>query len=128
MRRGRRVRVSHRSKKVRKEARRIPVWGSPERGGGEDHDRYFVCWHCGFICDVQRDELAGDEDESLVEPIAYDLVDEDGNTAGYCFGAAGDTQTICEANGGEWKTQKYTHHSNGGCPLCSTRNWRGDYP
>lgn len=45
-----------RRRKIRGDKRTIPL-----KGYGEDRDKYFRCWHCGFVCDIDRDELAGDE-------------------------------------------------------------------
>jgi len=50
----------HRSR-IRKESRTIPLYGSPERGNGLDDGRYFRCWNCGFICNIDRDALGGPE-------------------------------------------------------------------
>jgi len=124
----RKIRVRHRSKKLRKESRTYPIYGSDERGDGLDSQRYWRCWNCGFVCDVERDFLGGDEERSQVEPIAYNQTTDDLSTAAYhCEGAAGATQVICEAAGGTWSRVRYKPEVNSGCPFCGTPNWRGDY-
>ena len=125
---GRRVRVNHRSRKVRSDSRTIPLWGSKDRGDGEDHDRYWKCWHCGFTCNVDRDELGDSESTSRINYKADTLVDEYGDSTGYCYGKHGSTQTICEARGGTWKTSRYEPEVTSGCKFCGTLNWKGDYP
>ena len=43
---------------LRKESRTLPIFGK-----GEDEGKYYHCWNCGFVCDVDRDAL-GDSDSS----------------------------------------------------------------
>ena len=45
-------------RKLTKRSRTIPVYGE-----GADKGKYFRCWNCGWICNVDRDEL-GDSDSS----------------------------------------------------------------
>jgi hypothetical protein len=47
--------------RLRKESRTIPIWGSLERGEGQDHDKWYRCWFCGWLCDDQRDALGDSE-------------------------------------------------------------------
>lgn len=122
-----RVRVNHRSRKLRKDSKTIPVWGTPDRGDGLDSGRYWECWHCGFICDADRDELGDSESRAPTEPRTYALTDHFGNTTGYCSGKAGATQTLCEAAGGTWITERYKDGGGGGCPFCHSNNWKGDF-
>jgi len=110
-----------------KESRTIPLRGNPVRGGGEDNGKYYRCWNCGFICAVDRDELGGPESKANITPTAYTQLDQYGNTAYHCQGAAGKTQAICEAAGGTWASTRYQPVVNSGCPLCGSPNWRGDY-
>ena len=124
-----RIRLRHKSRKYRKESRTIPIFGSPDRGDGRDAGRYYECWNCGFICDIERDYLGGPEDSSRITPTAYNQVGQDGSTAAYhCEGAAGADQTTCEAAGGTWSRVRYKPVVDAGCPFCGTVNWRGDYP
>ena len=45
-------------RKLAKRSRTLPVYGE-----GADKGKYFRCWNCGWICNVDRDEL-GDSDSS----------------------------------------------------------------
>jgi len=45
-------------RKLTKRSRTLPVYGE-----GADKGKYFRCWNCGWICNVDRDEL-GDSDSS----------------------------------------------------------------
>lgn len=117
----------NRSKKVRKDSRTIPVPGHRDYGDGEDNGKWYRCWHCGFLCNVDRDELGGPQDENQVSAIAYTQTDQYGNTAYHCVGAAGADQTACEAAGGIWSSTRYKPVVESGCPFCGTLNWRGDY-
>jgi hypothetical protein len=50
------------SYRTRHDKRTRPVKWSPsaDTEARTDKDRYFRCWNCGFICDVQRDALGKD--------------------------------------------------------------------
>lgn len=112
-----------RQRKTRLAVRPRPIRGNPIRGGGKDSGRYFRCGYCGFICDtVDRDELGGPEDESSITPTAYTQVDQYEVTTYHCQGAAGKTQTICEAAGGTWSSTRYQPVVNAYCPFCGSPN------
>jgi len=112
---------------ISKQSRTIPIHGHADYGEGKDADRYFHCWNCGFICDVDRDALGGPADRANITTEAYTQKDQYGETAYHCQGAAGATQTICEAAGGTWSSTRYIPVVSSGCPMCGTLNWRGDY-
>lgn len=101
--------------------------GNSIRGDGEDAGKYYKCWNCGFTCNVDRDALGDSESEANITPTAYTQVDQYGDTKYHCQGAAGATQTICEAAGGTWSATRYQPEGSGGCPLCHSPNYRGDY-
>ncbi len=124
----RKLRVRHKTRKVRKDSRTYPIYGSNERGDGRDNDRYYHCWYCGFVCDVERDFIGGAEERSSIALIAYNQVTDDGTTAAYhCEGAHGADQTECEAAGGTWSQTRYKPEVDSGCPHCGSPNWRGDF-
>ncbi len=122
-----RFRHTDRSKKVRGDSRTIPIPGHKDYGDGKDDGVWYRCWNCDFQCNVDRDELGGADDTSNVPSIAYTQVDQYGNTAYHCQGAAGADQTTCEAAGGTWSSTRYEPVVSTGCPFCGTLNWRGDY-
>jgi len=117
----------NRSRKPRKDSRTIPIPGHRDYGEGRDDGVWYKCWNCGFRCKVGRDELGGEADEAGTQPIAYTQVDQYGDTAYHCYGAAGADQATCEAAGGTWTATSYKPSVTGGCPLCGTKNWRGDF-
>lgn len=120
-----RVRVNHRSRRLRKEAKTKPVFGSHERGGGDDKGKYYKCWNCGFICDKDRDALGGADSRDGVEPEAYTQLQDDVSTTAYhCQGAAGADQATCEAAGGTWSSTRYKPNVSSGCPFCGSLNWK----
>ena len=126
-----RIRLRRKPRRPRKESKRIPIWGSPERGDGLDHGRYFECWNCGFICDSDRDFLGDSESSARITPTAYNQVDEKGSAVYHCQGKLAMThtnQTDCEAAGGTWSRVRYKPVVESGCPFCGSPNWRGDYP
>ena len=102
--------------------RPIPMKGNAIRGGGEDSGRYFRCGNCGFICSADRDELGAPEDKASITATAYTQVDQYGDEVYHCQGAAGKTQTICEAAGGTWSSTRYQPVVNAFCPLCGSPN------
>ena len=125
------IKVRHRPRRPKKESRRIPIWGSPERGDGLDHGRYFECWNCGFVCDSDRDFLGDSESSARITPTAYNQTDEKGTAVYHCQGQLAMTntnQTDCEAAGGTWSRVRYEPVVESGCPFCGSPNWRGDYP
>lgn len=121
-----------RTRLLRKRFRSRPVRGNSIRGAesanaaGKDYGKYFRCSNCGFVCDKDRDSLGGPNDKANVTPAAYTLTDQYGDTAYQCQGAAGSTQTICEANGGTWASTRYEASGSGGCPFCHTLNYNGN--
>ena len=117
-----RIRVNHRSRKPKKESKTIPLWGSPERGEGLDHGKYFRCWNCGFICDSERDSLGDAQSKSNIAYENYDLLDEYGASVS---DTGGTKHTIFEGEG--YTTTRKIPVVSTGCPLCGTLNWRGDY-
>jgi len=111
-----------RQRKISRAVKPTPMKGNSIRGGGEAAGRYFRCGYCGFVLDRDRDELGGPEDESSITPTAYTQLDQYGNTSYHCQGAAGATQTICEAAGGTWSSTRYQPVVNAYCPLCGSPN------
>ena len=90
-----------------KESKTIPIYGHPERGDGEDNGKYYRCWNCGFVCNVDRDALGDQSSRSGAAYETYAQVDEYGVATG--------------------KTRYKVSESSTGCPLCHSKNWRGDY-
>ena len=64
------------------------------KGSGEDADRYFRCWNCGFVCDSQRDSL--------------------GERGGVTTGTYTDVDAVV----------KYYPIVTGGCPNCGCTNYK----
>ena len=112
---------------IEKRSRTIPLKGNPVRGDGEDSGKYYKCWNCGWICNLDRDALGDSESEANITPTVYTQLDQYGSEVYHCFGSAGSTQAICEAAGGEWTSTRYKPVVNSGCPMCGSPNWRGDY-
>lgn len=112
----------------------------PIHGTGDDADRYFHCWNCGFVCDADRDEL-GDSDsyagDDHAEYLRYagpsTIPDNLGRTTPKSLCLGGPVQhfevlTKPDA-AGDPKKVMYNIKSDvsSGCPFCGTKNWRGDY-
>ncbi len=121
-------------------ARKTPkdFFPDPVKGKGGDAGKYWYCSNCGFPCDIDRDELGGAKTPSRDYQTDYFQPS---------FGALhrySDPRGSLIVNGhhlhahvlmelGSDGTPKGIRHdhkavSGGGCPLCSTTNWRGDHP
>ena len=83
-----RRRTEH-SPEMRAERRTIKI-----RGQHEDADRYYRCWHCGFVCDANRDQLGGEGHGATYGTVSVAGEDVTVNTGG------------------------------SGCPNCHTLNWK----
>lgn len=116
-----------RQRKIPKRSRTIPLRGNSIRGNGEDHNKWYRCWFCGFRCDTDRDSLGGPDSQAHIVPVEYTQLDEYGSTAYHCQVMAGKDETTCEAAGGTWASTRYQPETSGGCPLCGSPNYRGDY-
>lgn len=108
-----------------KEARSIPV-----RGKGDDAGKYFECWNCGFICNIDRDDSSG-------STAGDNHIDYSSPALGYVESGEGDRimtldspnfyHTMLEpGSDGEPKTIVHSHLTNitKGCPFCGTTNYR----
>ena len=117
-------------KSIPKRSRTIPLKGNPDEGDGIDDGKYYRCWHCGFICDIDKDALGGPESKS-------GKILEDYSPASYGGIATLDGLVehfhIAARNGSDDTPLTALHYfktssSSTGCPQCHTKNWRGDYP
>lgn len=119
-----------------KESRTLPIKGNKDRGDGRDDGRYFECWNCGFICDIEGDSLGGPESGSGVALLNHSVTS---------YGYNGDPKTGFAVLGGSIEhfhvalekdadgSPKEVLHSFSasdgiGCPFCHSLNWKGDYP
>lgn len=144
----------HRQRKIRKQSRTIPIPGHIDYGDGKDAGKYYRCWNCGFICNVDRDELGGPEERDAVSYKVYtgsfstDTLDSSEDITMIHHGAEVDginddvyplstkltfrSQHVIMENdlAGDPKAVRVNYtpdEGSGGCPFCHTKNWRGDY-
>jgi hypothetical protein len=105
-----------------------------DRGTGReeiDHGRYFRCWHCGFICDIERDELSEGRNGMSVSNYYR-------NALGAMPGS-GERSTMlvlkmhqhhfvlpkADSSGTAVTVKQYLSASvSSGCPLCGCRAWK----
>lgn len=103
------------------------------RGSFEDAGKYYHCQHCGFICNIDRDDLGGSADRDGLSYENYsDILYESplGNGSAILGSDIEHFQTILEVGADglpkvveeNWRAVVVS-----GCPLCGSRNWRGDY-
>jgi len=112
-----------RQRKFRGEAKTLPVFGEKE-----DENNFFHCWNCGFMNDVRNNTLGGVEEthatvltaeteSAQVPPYNGRAIDPASMVVSVQVDSSGDPIVIKE---------QYTI-GGGGCPMCHTRNWRGDF-
>lgn len=121
------------SKRIAGDARSIPLHGDPDRGDGRDANRYYRCWNCGFICDVERDSQIGHPSgEDYLESIQAS--DPNANSARNepNLSMLEDSLENCQiglklTQDGTAETVAHTFESviKAGCPLCGTTSWKG---
>ena len=121
-------------RKLIKRSRTRPVYGE-----GADKGKYFRCWNCGFVCNVDRDQLgdsdswSGNEHTDYHEDYLYSSYDAPDDPSRYAVlgGDIGDyyvALNIVTPDGEpELIRHKYTSDISRGCPFCGSTNWRGDY-
>ena len=145
-------RSSNRTARIPRRSKTIPLNGSSVYGDGEDAGKWFRCWNCGFICNVDRDGLG---DAETISAITYDTHDVVYSTDDYLTARPGTGRPVGGSVDGhndgiallQMATKRSGHvvlkvgadsvaltpwdnyyNTNGsGCPLCHTQNWRGDY-
>lgn len=116
---------------IPKDSQTLPVPANRDRDDGTDFRNLYRCWNCGFDCKVGRDELgganslAGTTHEDYSNPSHYTDDNriilggpEDSFVVLMELDAAGDPKEIYS---------DFKSVISGGCPMCGTRNWRGDY-
>lgn len=113
-----------------KERKTIPVRANDRPAGRErtDQGRYFRCWNCGFVCDIERD-LLSDKDhgmsvENYVDTVSAGL----GTTSNkiYLAGPKFSWRIFQVDSAGSHVTirQNLKAQATSGCPLCGTRAWK----
>jgi hypothetical protein len=141
-----------RRQRILHDSRTISLRGHKDYGEGRDDGRYWRCWNCGFVCDVERHELGDSESKDGVSHTIYEALYTGGpkkgtNSTDYyetdadIHGISGTTALLDIASArsghvllqndadGEPKTVRinWTPDISHGCPFCGTLNWRGDY-
>ncbi len=127
----------------RNESRTTPLFDET----GQDNGTYYRCWHCGFTCNDERDSLGGEASRNKVthSDFAQDAHPSSGSFGAETFGdledggiksasisLRGGYQTVSLIqvdSSGNPRVPKHLHSvsTSGGCPLCGSANWRGDY-
>ena len=119
-------------KPLPKRSRTRPIYGT-----GDDEGKYFNCWHCGFVCNSERDELGDSEseagDEHLDAPNLCKPHSQLANSgAGVHLGGGIGGYHVALKFGADESTAEtvvhlYKSDISRGCPFCGSTNWRGDY-
>jgi hypothetical protein len=111
-----------------KQRKTIPLPATDRTSGRDriDSGRYYRCWNCGFICDVDLNALSEQGNGSY--PEAYtDAASETGAYGGYgspIITIDGDTLPKSDADGNPVTVVHKFEAGGTGCPLCFTRSWK----
>lgn len=124
-------RPKYRTRKLPKQSRTIPMQdGNPEVGFGKDIGKLYRCWNCGFPCRTDRDALGGERSVSGATQETYYAVSDPGVENRSVLDAT-ELEAISLQLGADGNPIEISHpmkaEVSGGCPLCGTKNWRGDY-
>lgn len=102
----------------------------PIKGDGEDAGKYFHCWNCNFVCNKDRDALGGANTEAGDDHIEYINFADATENRGIALDGLKHFHVIMELDGaGEYRVPLHNikPKTSGGCPLCGSKNWRGDF-
>ncbi len=142
MSRTRRTQPAVRKPRRPSDSRTRPLWDETE----QDNGIYYKCWHCGFTCNDKRDELGGSNSRDGVTHDSFaqtsvpqsgpvgiegfsDLILGGSRSVNITYTGIGHVMTLVRAdsNGNAVEPKHYLDISGSGCPLCHSKNWRGDY-
>ena len=103
-----------------KEKRTIKLYGE-----GDDAGKYYECWHCGQVCNKDRDTLGpgtGVTVMDTVEPI-YTIVGLGSNAVTPIF--AGNHRQWKVLNNGDYEPVMHNNYPSvsAGCPFCGSKNY-----
>jgi hypothetical protein len=123
---------TYRRTKLPRERKTIRLKAGDKGTGREqiDHGRYFRCWHCGFICDIERDELSEGRNGSSVSNYysnALGAMPGSGDkSAMLVLKMAQRTFILPKADSSGDAVTVYDHWvmDMSGCPLCGCRAWK----
>jgi len=127
-----RYRARNNSRKLAGRSKAIPI-----KGNGLDSGKYYRCWNCGFIVDSTRDTIGGEHSGSGDNHLdfhspAHGAKDNSSELNGLSVlrGDIGFSMVALEnGSDGTPKSIRHDFKSNitGGCPMCGTFNYKGDY-
>ncbi len=121
---------------IPREARTTLVWD--ERAvhrGDKENGEFYKCWNCGFICHDKVHALGGSKSGDAITHLDFSTpsIGIVPGVAGSAISVLGDVQksvaSLALNSSGGTKTVLHSHRTTGGgCPLCHSLNWRGDFP
>ena len=117
--------------KLRKERRTIRIHATDGDSGREkiDAGNLFRCWHCGFICDIRRDDLSDSGrhgSTSQVYETTTSAFPYQRGTGVYLNAGIGVNAVLMKLDAASDTATIYHHRtvSVSGCPFCGARNWK----
>jgi len=127
----RKVPIRTRKNRLPREARTRLLFDETDTNNGQ----FFRCWNCGFICHDKRDILGGPRSGHAVEHIDFTI-----QSGGIIPGVADSAKSMLIDmqnkyvtpqldSAGNAKTVVHSYRTTGGgCPLCHSINYKGEYP
>lgn len=95
--------------------------GIPLPGVREDRRKWFKCWNCGFICNIERDSLNQSYEVGTIpfNDVPYGteqfiIVEQDEIILG-----------TRSPDSGEGNVTRYYPDVSTGCPFCGNQQWKG---
>ncbi len=121
---------------VPREARTRLLWDETARfKGDKDNGKFYKCWNCGQVCHDKVHELGGSKSGDAIVHLDFSIASSgiipgDSLSAISVLGNVQKSVASLRLNSsGGTKTVVHSHRTTGGgCPLCHSLNWRGDYP
>ncbi len=122
----------YRKSRIPKDSRTIPIYGDPIRGDGNDDGKYYKCWNCGFVCNVDRDALGDGQSRDGVAIKEFIEIAYGGLPSSFAvLGSSIGHFHVALEKGADGTAKTIEHNlmakDGSGCPLCQTLNWKGDH-
>ena len=120
------IRIARPRKQIRKDSKTIAIYGSPDRGDGLDHNKWYRCWNCGFLDNTDRNALGDSQSRDGVILSDYAQNPDNSNKEAVLGGNVVALENDSEGNPKE-TVYSFMVGPNNGCSFCGSLNYRSDY-
>ena len=116
--------VRYSQRRIRSQKRTLPIYGE-----GDDAGKYYRCWNCGFICNIDRDTLGDGDGKSYTDFVTASDGHSDMSDPlnGYSVLDGINEYHVALKVMADGSSEVITHNfavQGTGCPLCHTQNWK----